>query len=135
MGAPSFPRLLETERLTIRPVDPADAELINAAVPFARLESAVAEQAEQLASVPASQLAAMKLIVNQAYENMGLHSTQTLGLTLDGRMRNPPDARAFIYRASSESVRAATLARDEPFGDYSAADAAGRPDPSHVIEP
>ena len=41
---------------------------------------------------PASQLAAMKLVVNQAYENMGLASTQTLGPILDGLMRNTPDA-------------------------------------------
>src|ERR1700759_4286639 len=46
----------------------ADIELINAAVPFEELESTVAEQARRLAAVPASQLAAMKLIVNQAYE-------------------------------------------------------------------
>ncbi|HEY4830902.1 MAG TPA: crotonase/enoyl-CoA hydratase family protein, partial [Solirubrobacteraceae bacterium] len=47
----------------------ADVELINAAVPFEELERAVAEQARQLATIPSSQLAAMKLIVNQAYEN------------------------------------------------------------------
>jgi RimJ/RimL family protein N-acetyltransferase len=32
MVAPTFPRLLETERLTIRPVDPAFADVINGAV-------------------------------------------------------------------------------------------------------
>ena len=77
----------------------------------------------------------MKLIVNQAYENMGLHSTQTLGPILDGLMRNTPDAHAFIGRASSEGVRAATNERDAPFGDYSMAEPDRRPDPSHVIEP
>jgi len=111
----------------------AEIELINAAVPFNRLESAVAEQAEQLASIPASQLAAMKLIVNQAYENMGLHSTQTLGPILDGLMRNTPDARAFITKAANEGVRAATVDRDAMFGDYSAAGADRRPNPGHRI--
>jgi 1,4-dihydroxy-2-naphthoyl-CoA synthase len=52
-----------------------------------------------LANIPASQLAAMKLVVNQAYENMGLAATQTLGPILDGLMRNTPDALAFIDRA------------------------------------
>jgi enoyl-CoA hydratase len=113
----------------------AEVELINAAVPFEELEATVAEQAQQLASLPASQLAAMKLIVNQAYENMGLRATQTLGPTLDGLMRNTPEAHEFIERAGSEGVRAATLARDAIFGDYSAADAGGRPDPGHVINP
>jgi enoyl-CoA hydratase/carnithine racemase len=124
--------------LTGRPLsgrEAAEIELINAAVPFARLEATVAEKARHLAGLPASQLAAMKLIVNQAYENMGLHSTQTLGPMLDGLMRNTPDAHAFIDRASAEGVRAVTRERDEPWGDYSAADPERRPDPENVIEP
>ena len=77
----------------------------------------------------------MKLIVNQAYENMGLASTQTLGPILDGLMRNTPDARAFIDRAGEEGVRAAVTERDGPFGDYSQAPEGRRPDPRNVIEP
>jgi enoyl-CoA hydratase len=95
----------------------------------------VRAQAEQLASIPLSQLAAMKLVVNQAYENMGLHATQTLGPILDGLMRNTPDAAGFVAAASGQGVRAAINARDELFGDYSMAPAGRRPDPSHVIEP
>jgi enoyl-CoA hydratase len=113
----------------------ADIELINAAVPFDDLERTVAEQAEQLAAIPSSQLAAMKLIVNQAYENMGLRATQTLGPILDGLMRNTPAGLAFVETASTEGVRAATKRRDAPFGDYSAAGPDGRPDPGHVITP
>ena len=70
----------------------ADVGLINRAVPFAQLEATVLQTARQLASIPLSQLAAMKLVVNQAYENMGLNSTQNLGPILDGLMRNTPDA-------------------------------------------
>jgi enoyl-CoA hydratase len=113
----------------------ADVELINAAVPFADLERAVAEQAEQLAAIPSSQLAAMKLIVNQAYENMGLRATQTLGPILDGLMRNTPDGIAFVDRSERDGVRAATRARDAPFEDYSSAGPERRPDPAHVIDP
>jgi enoyl-CoA hydratase/carnithine racemase len=113
----------------------AEIELINAAVPFEGLEATVARQAEELAGLPSSQLAAMKLIVNQAYENMGLQATQTLGPILDGLMRNTPDAHAFIEKASSDGVRAATQERDARFGDYSMAGAEGRPDPAHVIVP
>ena len=58
----------------------------------------MAELAAELASIPSSQLAAMKLVVNHAYENMGLSSTQTLGPILDGLMRNTPDALA-LHRA------------------------------------
>ncbi|MGA2319984.1 MAG: crotonase/enoyl-CoA hydratase family protein [Solirubrobacteraceae bacterium] len=122
--------------LTGRPLsgsEAAEAGLINAAVPFERLQAEVRERAEQLATMPLSQLAAMKLIVNQAYENMGLASTQLLGPVLDGLMRNTPEARAFIELAESEGVSAVVSRRDAPFGDYSEAEAAGKPDPANVI--
>jgi enoyl-CoA hydratase len=111
----------------------ADVGLINRAVPFDELEATVRHWAQQLASIPASQLAAMKLIVNQAYENMGLNSTQILGPILDGLMRNTPDAIDFIRRAEQEGVRAVITARDRSFRDYSQADADERPNPNHVI--
>jgi enoyl-CoA hydratase len=124
--------------LTGRPLtgrEAADVELINEAVPFERLEARVAELAAELARIPASQLAAMKLVVNHAYEQMGVHSSQVLGPILDGLMRNTPDALAFIELAEREGVRAAIDRRDGPFGDYSQAPPELRPDPGHVIEP
>jgi enoyl-CoA hydratase len=124
--------------LTGRPLsgrEAADVELINEAVPFAQLEARVAELAAELARIPASQLAAMKLVVNHAYENMGLASTQTLGPILDGLMRNTPDALAFIETAEREGVGAVVARRDGPTGDYSQAPPERRPDPSHVIVP
>jgi enoyl-CoA hydratase len=63
----------------------------------------------------------MKLIVNQAYDNMGLQSTQTLGPILDGIMRNTPEGRAFVRLAAEEGVPKAVAERDGPFGDYSQA--------------
>jgi enoyl-CoA hydratase/carnithine racemase len=113
----------------------ADIGLINSAVPFARLEAEVGELAARLASIPSSQLAAMKLVVNQAYENMGLASTQTLGPILDGLMRNTPDAKRFIDLAETEGVPAMVKERDGAFGDYSAAPPEEQPDPNNVIEP
>ena len=111
----------------------ADVGLINSAVPFNELEVTVRHTARQIASIPLSQLAAMKLIVNQAYENMGLSSTQILGPILDGLMRNTPDAIDFIRRAEREGVRTAITVRDGPFHDYSLADADERPNPNHII--
>ncbi|HEY7630754.1 MAG TPA: crotonase/enoyl-CoA hydratase family protein [Thermoleophilaceae bacterium] len=113
----------------------ADIGLINESVPFASLESTVRERAEQLASIPLSQLAAMKMVVNQAFENMGLASTQTLGTILDGLMRNTPDAKEFIELAEREGVPKAVAERDALFGDYSQAPPGEKPDPNNVIEP
>ena len=124
--------------LTGRPLsgrEAADIELINEAVPFAELEDRVAALATELASIPSSQLAAMKLVVNHAYENMGLSSTQTLGPILDGLMRNTPDALRFIERAERDGVRSAITDRDGPFGDYSQGPPESRPDPGNVIDP
>ena len=123
--------------LTGRPLsgrEAADAGLINFAVPFERLEDEVWKAARELASVPASQLAAMKLVINHAYENMGLASTQTLGPILDGLMRNTPDAHEFIELAEREGVHGAVARRDGPFGDYSQAGPDDKPDPRNVIE-
>ena len=124
---------LTGEPLTGR--EAANVELINESVPFERLQARVAEVAAMLCRIPLSQLQAQKLIVNQAYENMGLASTQTLGVILDGLMRNTPDALQFIDTASTEGVRTAVEHRDGPWGDYSQAPPERRPDPSHVIEP
>ena len=122
--------------LTGKPVsgrEAAEIGLINASVPFHELESEVARRASQLASIPTSQLAAMKLIVNQAFENMGLASTQTLGPILDGLMRNTPDAARFVTIAETEGVGAVVAERDRLFADYSQAPPDEQPDPSHVI--
>ena len=113
----------------------AEIGLINRAVPFAELESEVHAAAERLASVPLSQLAAMKLVVNQAFDNMGLGSTQVIGPVLDGLMRNTPDALRWIEVAEREGVSAVAAERDRLFADYSAAPADEQPDPEHVIEP
>jgi enoyl-CoA hydratase len=97
----------------------ADIELINFAWPLDELDRQVRIVAQKLASLPLTQLAAMKLIVNQAYDNMGLQSTQTLGPILDGIMRNTPEGRDFIRHARTNGVRSAITNRDAPFGDYS----------------
>jgi enoyl-CoA hydratase len=123
--------------LTGRPLSGAEAAgigLINKAVPFELLETEVRDTAERLASVPLSQLAAMKLVVNQAFENMGLGSTQLIGPILDGLMRNTPDAEGFIALAEREGVPAAVAERDRLFADYSQAPPDEQPDPRHVIE-
>ena len=118
--------------LTGRPLSGIEAVqcgLVNKAVPFDELEREAYKLANELASIPMSQLACMKLVVNQAYENMGLKSTQLLGSVLDGLMRNTPEAEAFIDLAQKAGVPAAVAERDALFGDYSQATRDGKPNP------
>jgi len=116
--------------LTGDSIDGKEAErigLINKAVPVEKLEEEVQYWARKMARCPTTQLAAMKLVVNQAYENMGLQSTQTLGTILDGYMRNTPEGLNFVKTAKEKGVGAAIADRDGPFGDYSQGPASLKP--------
>ena len=99
----------------------ADIELINFSCPLDELDDRVQALAEKLTNIPLTQLMAMKLIVNQAYDNMGLQGTQTLGPIHDGIMRNTPEGREFVRVAARVGVSGPIEKRDGPFGDYSQA--------------
>jgi enoyl-CoA hydratase len=85
--------------------------------PADELDEAALALARRVALLPANQLHMMKLLVNQAYEQMGLRVTQLIGTLLDGDARHTPEGVAFSRRAR-ESVGAAVAERDAPFGDY-----------------
>jgi len=97
----------------------ADIDLINESCPIDELDERTQYWAERMAKIPTTQLAAMKLIVNQAYDNMGLQSTQTLGPILDAMMRNTAEGRDFVRTAMDKGVQQAVVERDGPFEDYS----------------
>eukprot|EP00127_Corallochytrium_limacisporum_P006916 Clim_evm2s238 gene=Clim_evmTU2s238 len=111
----------------------AECGLINQSVPFDKLEQTVWALANQLCNIPTSQLAAQKLVINHAYENMGISSTQTLGPILDGLMRNTPDALDWINKANAQGVKAAVTERDGPWEDYSQGNQHNRPNPNNII--
>jgi enoyl-CoA hydratase len=91
--------------------------LASEAVPEAQLDDAALALARRVARLPSNQLHMMKLLVNQAYEQMGLNVTQLIGTLLDGAARHTPEGSAFS-QAALEDVRGAVRSRDEPFGDY-----------------
>jgi enoyl-CoA hydratase len=91
--------------------------LASEAVPAAQLEAAGLALARRVALLPHNQAAMMKLLVNQAFEQMGLHTTQLIGTLLDGAARHTPEGTAFTQRGLAD-VRGAVADRDAPFGDY-----------------
>ncbi len=91
--------------------------LASEAVPAERLDEAGSALARRVALLPANQLHMMKLLVNQAYEQMGLRVTQLIGTLLDGAARHTPEGTAFSKRAMDD-VRGTVADRDAPFGDY-----------------
>jgi enoyl-CoA hydratase len=91
--------------------------LASEATSAERLDEAALGLARRVALLPANQLHMMKLLVNQAYEQMGLPVTQLIGTLLDGAARHTPEGQAFT-RAALEDVRRAVARRDAPFGDY-----------------
>jgi enoyl-CoA hydratase len=91
--------------------------LASEAVPEAELEAAGLRLARRVALLPHNQAAMMKLLVNQAFEQMGLHTTQLIGTLLDGAARHTPEGTAFTRRGLAD-VPGAVAERDAPFGDY-----------------
>jgi enoyl-CoA hydratase len=91
--------------------------LASEAVAPERLDDAALALARRVASLPVNQLQMMKLLVNQAFEQMGLSVTQLIGTLLDGAARHTPEGVAFSRRALTD-VAAAVRERDAPFGDY-----------------
>lgn len=82
------------------------------AVPEKQLDKAVDALAQRMAGVPKNQLMMQKLVINQAYENMGLASTQALATLFDGITRHSPEGLWFKRYAEEFGFAAATGWRD-----------------------
>ncbi len=111
LGTERAKRMLFTGDL----VSGAEAEkmgLILQAVPEDQLDDTVKTLVERIKGVPKNQLAMMKTLINQAYDNMGLNSTQTLATLFDGIARHSPEGVAFKSRAEEAGFKQAVAERD-----------------------
>jgi enoyl-CoA hydratase len=87
--------------------------LVIDAVPDAELDDAVESLADRIAGVPINQLVMQKMMINQAYDNMGLQTTQNLAILFDGITRHSPEGRWFVEFAQQHGFAAAVRWRDE----------------------
>lgn len=86
--------------------------LVCDAVPAAELDATVEALAERISGVPRNQLMMHKLMINQAYENMGLANTQMIATLFDGIARHSPEGLWFKRHAQRHGFRAAVHWRD-----------------------
>ena len=111
IGAERAKRML----LTGDTIDGAQAKewgLVIDAVPEEDLEEAVEKLADRMTGVPINQLVMQKMMINQAYDNMGLQSTQNLAILFDGITRHSPEGRWFVDFAQEHGFDTAVQWRD-----------------------
>ncbi|MGI9431800.1 MAG: crotonase/enoyl-CoA hydratase family protein [Myxococcota bacterium] len=107
--------------LTGQAIDAETAQrigLVSEVHPAAELSARVEAYAERFQHIPANQLALNKLLINQAFENMGLRTTQLLGTFFDGVTRHTEEAYRWAESFKEKGFREVIRERDAPFGDY-----------------
>ena len=92
--------------------------LVSKVYPADELPARVEEHAERFRHIPGNQLALNKLLINQAYENMGLRTTQMLGTFFDGITRHTEEAYRRAESFREKGFREVIRERDAPWGDY-----------------
>ena len=107
--------------LTGRAIDAATALRIglvaHVCAPEA-LSATVEADARRFRHIPANQLALNKMLINQAYENMGLRTSQMMGTLFDGIARHTQEAVSWRDTMVRDGVKAAVAERDGPWQDY-----------------
>ncbi|WP_280417344.1 crotonase/enoyl-CoA hydratase family protein [Nocardia carnea] len=111
LGAERAKRMLLTGD-TIDGIRAREWGLVIDAVPAAELDTAVEELVDRMAGVPTNQLVMQKMMINQAYDNMGLQTTQNLAVLFDGITRHSPEGRWFVDFAQQHGFEAAVQWRD-----------------------
>ena len=92
--------------------------LVSRVYPAEELGARAEAYAQRFQHIPANQLALNKLLINQAFENMGLRTTQLLGTLFDGVTRHTEEAYRWAESFREKGFRQVIRERDEPWGDY-----------------
>jgi enoyl-CoA hydratase len=111
VGAERAKRMLFTGDL-ISGGEAREMGLVVDSLPEADLDDRVQALADRIKGVPRNQLMMQKLMVNQAFDNMGLNSTQMLATVFDGITRHSPEGVWFKGRAEEVGFQQAVAERD-----------------------
>ena len=107
--------------LTGRAIDAATAYrigLVSQVCEPDELEATIEAEARRFKHIPANQLALNKLLINQAFENMGLRTSQMLGTFFDGVTRHTEEAYQWAEEFGTKGFREVIRERDAPWEDY-----------------
>jgi enoyl-CoA hydratase len=111
IGAERAKRMLLTGDL-VTGIEAKEMGLVIDAVPESRLDDRVRQLADRIKGVPRNQLMMQKMMVNQAYDNMGLASTQMIATLFDGITRHSPEGLWFKRRSEEVGFQQAVKERD-----------------------
>lgn len=111
IGAERAKRMLLTGDL-ITGAEAKAMGLVIDAVPEAELDATVERLAQRMAGIPRNQLMMNKLMINSAFENMGLRTTQMFASLFDGIARHSPEGVWFKQRAEEVGFKQAVAERD-----------------------
>jgi enoyl-CoA hydratase len=111
VGVEQAKRMLLTGDL-ISGQEAKDIGLVLDAVPESELDRRVDALAARISSVPTNQLMMQKLLINQAYESIGVANTQMLATLFDGIARHSPEGMWFKRHAEKYGFHAAVKWRD-----------------------
>jgi enoyl-CoA hydratase len=111
LGIENAKRMLFTGDL-ITGIEAAAMGLIQQAVPANELDTALSTLCDRIKGVPKNQLMMSKMVVNQAYEAMGLANTQRFANFFDGVARHSPEGLWFRERATEVGFKQAIAERD-----------------------
>lgn len=111
LGAERAKRMLLTGDL-ISGTEAKELGLCIDSVPLAQLDDRVAQLVGRIQGIPKNQLMMQKMMINQAYENMGLHNTQMIATVFDGITRHSPEGVWFKQRAEEVGFQQAVRERD-----------------------
>jgi enoyl-CoA hydratase len=92
--------------------------LVSKVFPAATIAEETEKYAKRFQHIPSNQLALNKMLINQAYENMGLRTTQMLGTFFDGVTRHTEEALRWRESFGEIGFRETIRRRDGPFEDY-----------------
>lgn len=111
LGAEKAKRMLFTGDL-VSGQEAKDMGLVLDSVPRDQLDATVDRLAARMAGVPRNQLMMSKLMINSAFDNMGLKTTQMFASLFDGVARHSPEGVWFKERAEQVGFKQAVQERD-----------------------